>query len=67
MNYIELVTASIFYQCTMYCAIRLAHRGFTLGEVALTAFGATVLFFELVFLTTAKANTPFLHLAWTSL
>jgi dolichol kinase len=57
MNIVEVATAAIFYQFTMYTAIRLAHKGFTLGEVALTSFGATVLFFELVALTVARVSS----------
>jgi dolichol kinase len=39
-------------------AIRLAHQGFTLGELGLFATGATVLFMELTNLTIAQVR-PF--------
>ncbi|TCD67141.1 hypothetical protein EIP91_000425 [Steccherinum ochraceum] len=54
MNYIETVITSIMYQSTLYLAIRLAHRSFTLGELALVCFGATVVFMEMTNLTLAR-------------
>lgn len=53
---IEVVAASLFYQFTMYSAVRLAHHGFTLGELGLTCFGATVLFMEMMNLTIARVR-----------
>ncbi|THH29988.1 hypothetical protein EUX98_g4200 [Antrodiella citrinella] len=42
------------FQSSLYFAIRLAHRGFTLGELSLVCFGATVLFMEMTNLTLAR-------------
>lgn len=52
----EVVAASLFYQFTLYIAVRLAHHGFTLGELSLVSFGATVLFMEMMNLTTARVS-----------
>ncbi|KAI0784170.1 hypothetical protein C8Q75DRAFT_724975 [Abortiporus biennis] len=63
MNYFEMVVASLFYQFTLYTAIRLAHHGFTLGELGLVGFGATVLFMEMMNITRARIwpiTTPYI-------
>lgn len=63
MSYWEIACASVFYQLSLYIAIRLAHRGFTLGELSLVVFGATGLYMELVNLTIARiwpVTTPFI-------
>ncbi|EMD34151.1 hypothetical protein CERSUDRAFT_117640 [Gelatoporia subvermispora B] len=63
MSYFEVVMSSLFYQFTLYIAIRLAHHGFTLGELGLVCFGATVLFSELLNITIARIwpiTTPFI-------
>ena len=52
----EVVAASLFYQFTLYIAVRLAHHGFTLGELSLVSFGATVLFMEMMNLTIARVR-----------
>ncbi|KAI9434204.1 Fph type histidine kinase [Lactarius indigo] len=54
MSYWEIASGSIFFQFSLYSAARLAHRGFTLGELGLVVFGATALFTELVNLTVAR-------------
>lgn len=56
LSYPEVVVISLFYQFALYAAIRLAHHGFTLGELGLVCFGATVLFMEMVNLTKAKVR-----------
>lgn len=56
MSYWEIACASVFFQLSLYIAIRLAHRGFTLGELSLVVFGATGLYMELVNLTIARAS-----------
>ena len=56
MSYHEVVASSLFFQFSLYVCARLAHRGFTFGELGLVAFGATVLFMELLNLTTAKVR-----------
>ncbi|KAI0833279.1 hypothetical protein BC628DRAFT_1308080 [Trametes gibbosa] len=63
MSYFDVVTSAMFFQFSLYISVRLAHRGFTFGEVGLVAFGATILFMELINLTIAKlwpASTPFI-------
>lgn len=59
MRYVDVLAAAFFFQFTLYVAIRLAHRGFSLGELGLVAFGATVLFAEMVDLTAARVRGPF--------
>jgi len=46
MTLIEVLLCSLFYQASLYLAIRLAHQGFTLGELGVVVFGASVLFME---------------------
>ena len=52
----EVVAASLFYQFSLYSAVRLAHHGFTLGELGLVSFGATALFMEMMNLTMARVR-----------
>ncbi|KAH9983087.1 hypothetical protein BJV74DRAFT_980805 [Russula compacta] len=54
LSYWEVASGSVFFQFSLYIAVRLAHRGFTLGELGLVVFGATALFIELVSLTVAR-------------
>lgn len=54
MNYFEVAVASLVYQFALYVAIRMAHRGFTLGELGLVGFGGTALFMELTNITIAR-------------
>nr|VWO95877.1 Histidine kinase (EC [Ganoderma boninense] len=54
MSYFEVVASAMFFQFSLYACVRVAHHGLTFGELALVAFGATVLFMELVNLTKAK-------------
>ena len=54
LNYIELAFSSLFYQFSLYIAIRLAHRGFTLGELSLVSFGGTALCMEFLNFTIAR-------------
>ncbi|KAF8150767.1 hypothetical protein B0H34DRAFT_801693 [Crassisporium funariophilum] len=64
LNIFEVVVASIFYQFTLYVALRLAHRGFTLGELGITCFGGTALCLEFLNLTIARiwpVTTPFVR------
>ncbi|KAF9000612.1 hypothetical protein BDQ17DRAFT_656459 [Cyathus striatus] len=46
--------ASLFYQFALYMALRLAHRGFTLGELGLVCFGGTAICLEFLNLTIAR-------------
>lgn len=50
----DIVIATLFYQFSLYVCIRLARRGFTLGELALVCSAATALFMECVNLTRMK-------------
>lgn len=56
MSYLEVVASSMFFQFSLYMCARLAHRGFTFGELGLVAFGATVVFMESLNLTMAKVR-----------
>jgi dolichol kinase len=56
LSYWELASGSVFFQFSLYIAVRLAHRGFTLGELGLVVFGATALYMELVNLTVARVR-----------
>jgi dolichol kinase len=54
LSYWDVASGSVFFQFSLYIAVRLAHRGFTLGELGLVVFGATALFMELANLTIAR-------------
>lgn len=56
MNYFEIIVTSLFYQFALYIAIRLAHRGFTLGELGIVCFGGTALCLELINITIARVR-----------
>ncbi|KAF9223470.1 hypothetical protein BS17DRAFT_767327 [Gyrodon lividus] len=62
-NHINVWQSSVFYQFCLYVALRLAHGGFTLGELALVCFGGLSLGSELLNLTRARIwprTTPFI-------
>ena len=59
MNQLEVVVAALFFQLTLYVALRLAHRGFTLGELGLVCFGGTALCLETINLTIARVKYLF--------
>ncbi|KAJ3567888.1 hypothetical protein NP233_g6075 [Leucocoprinus birnbaumii] len=50
----ETVVASVFFQFCLYIALRMAHRGFSLGELGLVCFGGTALWLEFLNLTIAR-------------
>jgi len=52
----ETLVASVFFQFCLYMALRMAHRGFTLGELGLVCFGGTALFLEFLNLTIAGVS-----------
>ncbi|KIO23287.1 hypothetical protein M407DRAFT_78256, partial [Tulasnella calospora MUT 4182] len=54
LTYLDTALISFAYQFIIYVMVRLARRGFTLGELGLVAQGATALFMESVALTTAR-------------
>ncbi|KAH7873464.1 hypothetical protein F5879DRAFT_809358 [Lentinula edodes] len=63
LNWFEITVASLFYQCTLYGVVRLAHRGFTLGELGIVSFGGTALFMEFLNVTAARIwplTTPYI-------
>ncbi|KAJ3828227.1 hypothetical protein F5880DRAFT_1531880 [Lentinula raphanica] len=63
LSWLEIVVASLFYQCTLYGTVRLAHRGFTLGELGIVGFGGTALFMEFLNVTAARIwplTTPYI-------
>ncbi|EGO24662.1 Fph type histidine kinase [Serpula lacrymans var. lacrymans S7.9] len=63
ISYFDIIVFSLFYQFCLYIAIRLAHRGFTLGELALVCFGGLAICTELLNLTRARiwpVATPFI-------
>jgi dolichol kinase len=56
MSYQQIAIASMFYQLTLYAGVRLAHRGFTLGELGIVCFGGVAVLFETLNLTTATVS-----------
>lgn len=63
ISYSEIMLGSVFYQFSLYIALRMAHGGFTLGELGLVAFGGLSIGTELVALTRTKIwpkTTPFI-------
>ncbi|TDL25620.1 hypothetical protein BD410DRAFT_813380 [Rickenella mellea] len=63
LTFFDIALSSLFYQFTLYMAIRLAHRSFTLGELGLVSFGGTVIAMEAAHLTIAKIwpiTTPYI-------
>ncbi|TFY53040.1 hypothetical protein EVJ58_g9671 [Rhodofomes roseus] len=54
INYYEILVCAMFFQFSLYVSIRMAHHGFTLGELAVVCFGATVLLLEAMNLTIAR-------------
>ncbi|KAK7044176.1 dolichol kinase [Paramarasmius palmivorus] len=56
LTWMEVAISSLFYQLTLYGAVRLAHRGFTLGEVGMVCYGGTALFMEMLNITRAQVG-----------
>ncbi|KAF8623616.1 hypothetical protein AX17_007319 [Amanita inopinata Kibby_2008] len=54
LNNFDVIVVSLFYQFALYVALRLAHRGFTLGELSLVCFGGVAVGMELVNITIAR-------------
>ena len=50
----DIVIATLFYQFSLYVCVRLARRGFTLGELGVVCNAATALFMETVNITRMK-------------
>lgn len=53
---VDIVIASLFHQFSLYVCVRLARRGFTLGELSVVALFSSALFMEVVNLTRAKVS-----------
>ncbi|KAG7530876.1 hypothetical protein FFLO_04739 [Filobasidium floriforme] len=63
-TYSDLVISTLFFQFCLYVCVRLARRGFTLGELGIICHAGTGLFMEVVNLTRTKIsifNTPFVR------
>ncbi|KAJ7352463.1 hypothetical protein DFH08DRAFT_859006 [Mycena albidolilacea] len=59
----DVVVGALFYQFTLYVALRMAHRGLTLGELGLVCFGGTTVFMEFLNITVARIwpiTTPYI-------
>ncbi len=56
MTYTDIIVATLFYQFCLYVSVRLARRGFTLGELGVVCHAATGLFMETVNLTRMKVS-----------
>lgn len=56
LSYLDIVVGSVFFQFCLYVALRLAHGGFSLGELALVCFGGLSLGTELLNLTIARVS-----------
>ena len=56
MSASDIVIATLFYQFSLYVCIRLARRGFTLGELGVVCNAATALFMETVNMTRMKVS-----------
>ncbi|GMK54111.1 hypothetical protein CspeluHIS016_0106970 [Cutaneotrichosporon spelunceum] len=54
MSHSDIVIATLFYQFCLYVCVRLARRGFTLGELGIVTHAATALFMETVNMTRSK-------------
>jgi dolichol kinase len=57
LSYSDIVLATLFYQFSLYVCVRLARRGFTLGELGAVCQCATGLFMETVNLTRMKVGS----------
>lgn len=52
----DIVIATLFYQFCIYVCVRLARRGFTLGEMGIVTHAGTALFMETVNMTRTKVS-----------
>lgn len=59
MSYFEIILCSVLYQLYLYFAIRMAHRGCTVGELGLMCFGGVALSMELMNMTKARVGSLF--------
>ena len=56
LTYPDIVIATLFFQFSLYVSVRLARRGFTLGELGIICHAATGLFMETVNLTRTRVS-----------
>lgn len=54
----DIIIATLFYQFSLYVCVRLARRGFTLGELAIVCNAATALTMETFNMTRMKVRLP---------
>jgi dolichol kinase len=59
----DIIIATLFYQFSLYVCVRLARRGFTLGELAIVCNTATALVMETVNMTRMKVRLEMFDLA----
>lgn len=57
LSLFDVAVGALFYQFTLYVALRMAHRGLTLGELGLVCFGGTAVFMECLNITIARVCT----------
>lgn len=55
-TYTDLVLSTLFFQFCLYVCVRLARRGFTLGELGIVSHAGTGLFMEVINLTRSKVS-----------
>lgn len=55
-TYSDLIISTLFFQFCLYVCVRLARRGFTLGELGIICHAGTGLFMEVVNLTRTKVR-----------
>ncbi|KAL1411019.1 dolichol kinase [Vanrija albida] len=63
MSHSDIILATLFYQFCLYVCVRLARRGFTLGELAVVTNAGTAMFMETVNMTRMKIpiiQTPYI-------
>jgi hypothetical protein len=58
----DIVIATLFYQFSIYVCVRLARRGFTLGELAVVCNAATALLMETVNMTRMNVSRHGLYM-----
>jgi hypothetical protein len=56
LSYSDIVLSTLFYQFSLYVSVRLARRGFTLGELGAVCQCATGLFMETINMTRMKVG-----------
>ncbi|KAK7032860.1 dolichol kinase [Favolaschia claudopus] len=54
LSLFDVAVGAPFYQFALYVALRMAHRGLTLGELGLMCFGGTAVYLEFLNITIAR-------------